>query len=467
MENLPQAAKFGPEYLTYVMWAITPEGHVLNVGELLLDGARAKLDATTDAQSFGLIVTAEPYFAVTQPSDTVVLESIAGQGRAGTIQQADVKYGLFDRSHYTLHAIPAEIGTLPLNSNVPLDLYEARNAVRIARWAGAERYAPDTFQVAVQGLENAEGYLNGKAGGQPIGTVARETVQMAETARVITVNKIDEKRQAPERQAKADREARIENDSPMAPADAAAVTRTTAPAAAAPEADRAKHDDTAKTEAVQNRADSTKRENAIQTAAAKDEAGRLRGDDDAWTTAANAETNWLKEKSDAQAAGARNQADRPTAENAAAKELRSRLMVQFNAILQTRDTSRGLIVDTSDTLFNTGKYELEPLAREMLAKVVGIVSGHPGLRLDVECHTDSIGGDEYNQQLSEQRGAAVRDYLTQQGMAASSVTVKGFGKTQPVASSDTAMGRQQNQSVELVISGDPIGTEIGSPIAAR
>ena len=142
-------------------------------------------------------------------------------------------------------------------------------------------------------------------------------------------------------------------------------------------------------------------------------------------------------------------------------------MRQFNAVLQTRDTARGLIVNMSDVLFDTAKYSLRPLAREKLAKVAGIVSGHPGLRLDVEGHTDSVGGDEYNQQLSEHRGTAVRDYLTQQGMAVNSVTSKGFGKTQPVASNDTAKGRQQNRRVELVISGDIIGAESGTPIAAR
>jgi len=121
----------------------------------------------------------------------------------------------------------------------------------------------------------------------------------------------------------------------------------------------------------------------------------------------------------------------------------------------------------SDVLFDTGKYTLRPLAREKLAKVAGIISGHPGLRLDVEGHTDSVGGDDYNQRLSEQRGAAVRDYLTGQGMATSSVTAKGFGKTQPVASNDTAAGRQQNRRVEMVVSGEVIGTVIGTPIAAK
>jgi outer membrane protein OmpA-like peptidoglycan-associated protein len=148
-------------------------------------------------------------------------------------------------------------------------------------------------------------------------------------------------------------------------------------------------------------------------------------------------------------------------------ELRSQLLLQFNTILQTRDTARGLIVNMSDVLFDTAKFSLRPEAREKLAKVAGIVSGHPGLRLDVEGHTDNVGGDDYNQQLSEQRGSAVRDYLTQQGMQPNSVSTKGFGKTQPVASNETASGRQQNRRVELVISGDIIGQPITVPIAAR
>ena len=448
-----------------------------------MDGDKAKLDATTDQQSFGLIVTAEPYFAVSQPSDTVVLENAGRRDTPGTIEQVDVRYEILPRGHYTLNANPAEIDPLPLNSNVSLDLSEARNAVRIARWTGAERYAPDTFQKAVQGLENAQGHLNGKAGSKTIGAVAREAVQMAEDARVITVNKIGEERLAPKRQAAADREVRIESERPMAPADAAAVTQNAeaAPAAAQPEGDRVKRGDTAKTEAVQNQASSAKREKAVETAAAKDETGRLRGDDDAWTDAAEAETNRLSKKSDARTADAevRNEANPPgsgndavrssahTESDGAAKQLRAQLLRQFNAILETRDTSRGLIVNLPDALFDTGKYSLQPLARQMLAKVAGVVLGSPGLRLDVECHTDSVGGDEYNQRLSEQCGTAVRDCLTQVGMAASSVTAKGFGNTQPVASNDTAKGRQQNRRVELVISGDVIGSEIGTPIAAR
>jgi outer membrane protein OmpA-like peptidoglycan-associated protein len=423
-----------------------------------------------------------------------------------------------------LNVNPAEVRPEELNPKVPLDLYEARNAVRIARWTGADRYAPETFQKAVQGLENAEGYLTGKAGVKPIDTVAREAVQMAEDARIITVKKIDEETLANERQAAADRQSLAENERVVAQADAARTTRDAeaAQVAAQSEADRVKRENDAKMLAAQTEADRAKRDNAAQMAASQDEADRLRRENnakmetalnemdrakrdsaaqataaaneadrlklanDATTAAAQTEADRLKRANDAATAAAQTEADRLKRENDAQRasaqadldraakdkaqaetdksDLRAQLLTQFNAVLQTRDTARGLIVNMSDVLFDTAKFSLRPLAREKLAKVAGIVEGHPGLSLEVDGYTDSVGGDEYNQKLSEQRGGAVRDYLTQEGMAAGSVTSKGFGKTQPVASNETAAGRQQNRRVEIVISGDVIGTETGAPV---
>ena len=481
--KLQPATTYGPEYLTYVMWAITPEGRTTNLGEVLLNGSNSKLDVTTELQSFGLIVTAEPYFAVTQPSDVVVMENIIRDDTRGTIEQVDAKYELMKRGQYTLNVNPDEIKAVRLDRKTPLELYEARNAVQIARWTGAQQYAGETFQKAVQDLEQGETDLTRNAGRKPIATAAREAVQMAEDARIITVKKIDEERLANERQAGADREARAESGRAAAQADTARVTEDALAArvAAQSEADRVQRDNAAKLNAVQDEANRAQRDNAVQMAAAQNEADRLKRENDAQTAASQAEADRLKQENDARATAAQNEADRLKLENdaqrAASKaeldraatektELRAQLLSQFNAILQTRDTARGLIVNMSDVLFDTGKSSLRPLAREKLAKVAGIVSGHPGLRLDVEGHTDSVGGDAYNQQLSEDRGSSVRDYLTEQGMAAASVTSRGFGKTQPVASNETAAGRQQNRRVELVISGDIIGSEIGSPRAA-
>jgi outer membrane protein OmpA-like peptidoglycan-associated protein len=483
MERLQPATMFGPEYLTYVMWAITPEGRATNVGEVLLNGDKTKLDATTELQSFGLIVTAEPYFAVTQPSDVVVMENFVRTDTSGTIEQVDAKFDLLQRGQYTLNVNPAEIHPVRLDSKVPLELYEARNAVQIARWTGAERYAPETYQKAVQGLGNAEGYLQGKSGRKPIGTVAREAVQMAEDARIITVKKIGEEALAGERQAGAEREALAESKRAAAQNDAERTAREAESARIAAQsdadllkrqtdarvaatqaaADQLKRDSDAQLAASQAEANRLKSENVAQMAASQNEADRLKRENDAQMTASQNEADRLKRENDAQRAGAQADLDRAAREKTQAEAdkvaLRAQLLSQFNAILQTRDTARGLIVNMSDVLFDTGKYSLRPVAREKLAKVAGIVSGHPGLTLAVEGYTDSVGGDDYNQRLSEQRGGAVRDYLTQEGMAAGAVTSKGFGKAQPVASNDSAEGRQQNRRVEIVISGDIIGAE--------
>ena len=230
-------------------------------------------------------------------------------------------------------------------------------------------------------------------------------------------------------------------------------------------------------------------ENDAKIAAAVTEADRVKRETDSRTSAAEAQADQLRIQNDAKMAAAGSEADRLKRQNADQKastdsiiadasrqktrleaekaQLRNQLLMQFNVILQTRDTARGLIVNMSDVLFDTGKYSLRPLAREKLAKVAGIVSGHPGLRLDIEGHTDSVGGDALNQTLSEKRGSSVRDYLTSEGMMQSSVTSMGFGKTQPVATNDTAAGRQLNRRVEIVISGDVIGVEIGSPVTSR
>ena len=457
MQKLEPATKFGPEYLTYVMWAITPEGRATNVGEILLNGGKSKLDATTELQSFGLIVTAEPYFAVTQPSDVVVMENFVRRETTGTIEELDAKFELLQRGQYTLNVNPAELKARVLDRKVPLELYEARNAVQIARWTGAERYAPDTYQKAVNGLINAEGYLKGKSGSKPIGTVAREAVQMAEDARIITVKKIEGEILANERQSGVEREARAESARADAQRESRLVADQAARAQAAAQLDaqRIARERDAEAERV-------KRESEARIATAQSEAERLKRESEAQAVAAQSEADRLKAENEAQRVAAKAASDRAAGDRAQAEtekaQLRAQLLVQFNTVLQTRDTARGLIVNMSDVLFDTGKYTLRAGAREKLARVAGILAGHPGLQMLVEGYTDSVGSETFNLQLSEHRATSVRDYLTTAGIPAASVTAKGLGEALPVATNATAGGRQQNRRVELVVSGDIIGS---------
>src|SRR5580693_6499186 len=237
MEQLSPATQFGPEYLTYVLWAVTPGGRPKNLGEVLLNGNNSKLDVTTDLQSFGLIVTAEPYFAVTQPSDVVVMENFVRNDTTGTIEQVDAKYELLQRGQYILNR--GSYQPVKINPKGPLQLAEAENAVEIARLAGAEHYAADTFQKATIALQNAEGFTVGH-GGKAIETTAREAAQMAEDARIITFRKMHEEQLAQQKAAaekdrataQAEIEARRRADEQRAAADAAAAQAAQAQAAA-------------------------------------------------------------------------------------------------------------------------------------------------------------------------------------------------------------------------------------------
>jgi outer membrane protein OmpA-like peptidoglycan-associated protein len=448
-DNLQSATRFGPEFLTYVMWAITPEGRATNLGEVILNGTKSKLNVSSELQAFGLIVTAEPYFAVTQPSNAVVMENVVRKDTVGKIEEIEAKYELLERGQYTLNVLPADLQPIKLDKKTPLDLYEARNAVRIAKWAGADVAAEESFQKASKLLEQAENYKTRKAGSKPIAMAAREAVQTAEDARLITRKRQAEERLAQERAASADREAQanLATDRARAEADASARGR-----AQAEEIQRLESERRARAEAESAAAQTLAARTAMDAELAAQRAARDK------EAAQNESERALRAASD-QA----EQARRITAEQAEREKqaLRDKLAVQLNLILETRDSARGLIVNMSDVLFDTAKYTLRPVAREKLAKLSGILLAYSSLSLELEGHTDNVGTEEYNQQLSENRANSVRDYLIHEGIASSSVAARGFGEDQAIATNDTAAGRQENRRVELVVSGDVIGTHPG------
>jgi outer membrane protein OmpA-like peptidoglycan-associated protein len=459
-DDLRAATQYGPEYLTYVLWAVTPEGRAANLGEILLNGTKSKLNVTTELQVFGLVVTAEPYFSVTMPSDLVVMENVMRRDTVGKIEEMDAKYELLKRGQYERLANPL---ALKIDAKVPLELYEARNAVQIARATGAGRYAAETFSKAENALAQAEAYQTRRSGVKAVTMSAREAVQTAEDSRAIAVRRQDDERLASERRAGLDREAKAKAET-----EAEARLRAQAEADRRLEADRRARAE-AERAAAQSETANIKREAEDARVAARNEADRLKREADARAAEAERSARAAAQAEADRSALALQEAERLRHKAESEKaELRARLLSQFNLILETRDSARGLIVNMSDVLFDTAKYTLRPGARERLAKVAGIILGHPGLRLEVEGHTDSVGADAYNQRLSEQRAGSVRDYLIQQGIPESnSLAAKGFGETRPVASNDNAAGRQQNRRVELVVSGDVIGTEIESPNASR
>jgi outer membrane protein OmpA-like peptidoglycan-associated protein len=430
-EGMEDATKFGLEYLTYVLWAVSPEGRAVNLGEVTLDHGKGHVKAFTDLQTFGMIVTAEPYAAVTQPGNMVVIENVFVEGAGG--EAISAKYELLRSGTYSSANTHIQDAIFGIDPKTPLALFEARNAVRIARIAQADRYAASILTKAELQLRQAEEAYRQKQSRTSIEAAAREAAQTAEESRVMAVKqKAEEEAQA---QAAAEKKAAEER---------AARAREEAEAQAR-----------ARAEAEQARAHAEQAKAEAQKAA--EEAARQKAEAEKAKAEALAQQQVLAAEAEkARQAAAESDKLREQAEKEK-QELRARLLQQLNSVLATRDTARGLIANMSDVLFKTGSYELMPGARERLAKVSGIVLAYSGLRLAVEGHTDSIGGDEYNQRLSEQRAAAVRDYLVQQGISSDAITAAGFGKSEPVASNDTPEGRQQNRRVELVVSGNAIG----------
>ena len=417
VKGMPQPSTLGAEFLTYVLWAVTPDGSTSNLGELVTDSkGEGKLNASTPSQTFAMGVTAEPYFTVTLPSEVVVLENDTTKNTKGKIYPEN-SYKLMKRSQYAKLGNPLAL-TLDLK-NVPLHVYEARNAVEIAKAQGAEKYASDIFAKASGSLQMTENSLTSKDDKGKIITNARQTIQFAEDARALSAQRQEAERIQQEQDA------------------AAAKAKAEAEAAAAKEAER-----------------------QAELSAANE--ARIKAEGEAREAAEKAKTEAEKAKAEAEKANAeaaRKEAERASAATAA---LRQQLLLQLNTVLQTTDSPRGLIVNMADVLFDFGKYNLKPDAQIKLAKLTGIIQAHPGLRLNIEGHTDNIGGDEANMKLSQQRAGTVREFLVQQGLSAETVTAIGLGKAEPVADNSTNEGRQKNRRVEIIVSGEVIGAKISA-----
>jgi outer membrane protein OmpA-like peptidoglycan-associated protein len=446
-EDLLAAQRFGREYMTYVLWAITPEGRATNLGEVQVDGDDAKLEVTTELQSFALIVTAEPYFAVSQPSDVVVIENVVredGFNRTrGRVETLQAKYELLRRGSYLMNEDPSALKVKSLEPGAPLDLGQARNAVELARLAKADRYASESFNKAASLLSEAEKARERGKRGNEVQQPARQAAQTAEDARLISLQRQEVEFEEQQRKLALQREE-----------DAAARLR-------AEEARRRQaEEDRLRVEGDRQRAETAlaaaERER-LAAERARVDLERARAEADAARAAAQAQADEAKRlaaEREAEAAAARQAREQAERDREAARE---QLRQQLNVILETRETARGLIVNLSDVLFDVDKATLKPGAREKLARVAGILGSHPDLKIEIEGHADSTGSDDYNQRLSERRAQSVRAYLGDQGIGQSVVSAVGFGESRPVATNGTASGRQQNRRVEIIVSGESIG----------
>jgi outer membrane protein OmpA-like peptidoglycan-associated protein len=451
-DELEPATMFGPEYLTYVMWAITPEGRATNLGEVLLNGSESKLNVTTELQTFGLVVTAEPYFAVSQPSDVVVLENVVRSDTRGDVEHIEARYELLKRGTYLMNVDASRLHARTDeddDDDTPLELRQARNAVQLAAFAGADQYAVESFEKARGLLRQAEDAHADDERRRVVVMAARQAAQTAEDARLIALQRQEEERaarvreQVEERRAAAERRRQEAEDA----AERAEYERSRLERERVAAERRVAEAEALAQQAARDRADADAARAAAERARHEAELSRERLEEERVAAErARLESEARAEQASRAAAAAEQEKAR----------LRAQLQEQLSVILETRESARGLIVSMPDVLFDTARHTLTPGAREKLAKVAGVLIAYPQVAIQVEGHADSVGDEERNQLLSERRADSVRDYLVRQGVPAQSIVAVGYGESRPIVSNATAAGRQQNRRVELVVSGEAI-----------
>ncbi len=425
IDHLEAPTKYGTEYLTYVLWAITPEGRPKNLGEVLVDGSnRAHLNVTTDLQAFGLIVTAEPYYAVTTPSDVVVLENVVRPDTMGMRELVTARYDLMPRGGYVLNvrsgapALPESRKLSYDQYEAVLELYQAENAVQIARSMGADRWAPEAFNKAVTLLDQARQTNAGSGDSHMVVSLARESAQTAEDARVISSKHRDEERQREAQQAQDEGRIRTEQNAERAQAQAAQ--------AAEQEAQQEADAEQAAAERQHQESEQARRE-AEQLAQSPLPPPPVTGEP-------------------VQRAKYELSGDQ--------RRTRAELLAQLNTMLVTRDTPRGLVVTITDPYFESESSDaLRPAATERLMRIAAMLKAHPGLVVRVEGFTD----DHQRGDMCERRAEAVRTMLVRYGVPPNSIQMLSYGSSRPLESNATASGREQNRRVEVVVAGSSIG----------
>jgi flagellar motor protein MotB len=419
LDHLSPPTRFGREYLTYVLWAISPEGRPRNLGEILVDSSnKAHVKVTSDMQAFGMMVTAEPYYSVTLPSDVVVAENLVRPDTIGTREEVSARYELLPRGQYTLNVPPAQLhspgpetGKLSYDRyEAVLELYQAENAVQIAQSLGAGQFAPESFNKAVTLLSQARDMSARKMDTHAIVSAAREATQMAEDARTIAIRRRDEQPPStpqPGNQGELRRQAVEQAQADIAQAQAQA-------------AEAQQERDAARAEAEQARAEA-----AQAQAIAAQQAAQAAPPPVALAPPPSPSINLSNGQ----------------------QQYRAQLFAQLNGTLSTRDTPRGLVVTINDSMFEPGNGRLRSVASQPLANLAAILASHPGLRVRVEGYADSAP-------VSDERARSVQTALIVSGAAApGSISAVGYGNSRPIAPA----GAEQNRRVEVVIYGDSIG----------
>jgi outer membrane protein OmpA-like peptidoglycan-associated protein len=447
LDEMKPASAFGGQYNTYTLWVVSPEGHVDNVGEFILEGNRSKLNVSTPLETFGMMVSAEPHFLTSLPSRFVVLENteptIEIPLKVSTLHY-DGFEGVYAFERETLTDFPEAKGEIRAH------IESARTAVELAEAAGAAKFAADELERARVALREAEAQYAAGVSGRSEMLLAHEVIRLAVDAESRARKRAFDSALAREREASSTRISELQASIEAAENEA--------------ERNRLKAEQKVLDAEIEAKArHEAEREAAEAARRAAEAERRAHAAEEDRIVAENAKLDAERAKSEAERgriAAEREASDARLARENARAELRE-AMARITAV---RETARGLIVSLPNILFATDRAELKPEGREALAKISGILQIAEGYTLSIEGHTDSVGSSDYNLDLSERRAASVRSYLVEQGLSPSDISASGKGESQPVASNDTSSGRQENRRVEIVVVEAP---DFGMRVSSR
>ncbi|MCA1634735.1 MAG: OmpA family protein [Acidobacteria bacterium] len=436
INDLPRAYELGSIYTTFVLWAISPEGRADNLGEFKRGGSMffdTKIDVTTPLQTFALIVTAEPHFLVRSPSRMVVLENLPPrEPGAAAVQSVPVQY-LGNASDYFNDSRVPDLADRDY-TRTPVSLLGARQAVSLARYAGAERDAANELSEAKAALEQAENAWRLNQAEPEVDSLARRAISLS--VRAEEVSEVS--------------------------------------GAARKRRDEIKRRDEAVRDAEDTTAEANKQIQDLREALRKEEHARELAERDA--VSANQQLRELRselarlrqelqtvrtEGEQAKVTLARIEGERSAEQSRVASEQQalkqrealSAMRLTLARFGTVRETARGLVLVLPDSLWTGARaVELTPKAEATTVDpLAALIANNPGFQIVIEAYTDSRGAEIELQKLTQDRAEALAGRLVSAGVDGARIQASGMGVTNPVAANTTPAGRQKNRRIEITL----------------
>lgn len=439
LDNLTRASELGGIYTTYLLWAVAPDGRVDNLGEIKRSGSGfvdSKLDVTTPLQTFALIVTAEPHFLMKIPSRMVVMENLPPQRSGGSqIATVNVQY-IGNSSDYFRDSRVPEIADRDYR-DTPVSLLGARQALNLAKFAGANQDAPAELQQADDDLQAAEKAWRFNQSSADVDVLARKATSTGAKA---------------EEMALARRSARLRREDIQRRDEALRSAEKTAEGAQR-EIDQLRSDldreqrarELAERDAAT--ANQQTREQRIEIARLRDELQAVRSEGEA------AKIRVARFEGEKQAEDARRAAAEREQQRIAAQATLKQTLAKFGTL---KETANGLRLALPESMWTSPRgSDLAATAAAKLEPLAALLASNPDYQILIEVYTDNKGDEVSLQQLTQDRARVLSERLQSAGVDPSRIQANGMGASNPLTKNTTVAGRSRNRRTEITLTPVP------------